>query len=208
MICILVSKYPRRGQITASINPVDMAVSPDGQYLWVVDSSMNVYTADTSISTVQTNIGSMGQATSVAHNPINNMTYAGQSNTNHNIYVLPTLEVTSPNTAGVMYFPIDNAFINNQGLGVSPDGSLLVAATDNSQILFMNGITNNFLGTLISPTTNPDAKVSPDGAKIYSTHYSADTNFTIINTSNFSARTSSTTAMTDVVYITYAPTFP
>jgi gliding motility-associated-like protein len=156
--------------------PYNMAISPDGSKLYVIDNQVsNLAVINTVSGTIVANVAIGFTAEGIAVSPDGSRVYVTDATTAV-VMVINTATNTIINKISVGMSPI--------GLGLSPDGSLLyVANQESNNISVVNTNSGAVVATIAVGYEPTCIALSPDGSRAYVTN-SVSGNVSVINTAN------------------------
>src|ERR1035437_6295132 len=158
--------------VNVGIDPLGIAVTPDGSKVYVTDF-VNVSVINTTTNTVTATVAMGAEPYGVAVSPDGTKVYVTNEG-NNTISVINTTTNTVTATVNVGSFPI--------GVAVSPDGTKVYVANQGSNtVSVINTTTNTVTATVAVGAVPYGVAVSPDGTKVYVTN-SASSNVSVINT--------------------------
>ncbi|MCI0479881.1 T9SS type A sorting domain-containing protein, partial [Candidatus Uhrbacteria bacterium] len=148
-------------------NPIDVAVSPDGDRIYVANagsSSLSVLDGDETSATQHQVIASVGVGTSaqgVAISPDGTILYVGTS-TGYLVIETNGYTVTASVGTGA----------STQGVRITPDGALLIILTGTGEVLIVDvepgsATQNQVVGKVGTGGTTQGVAISADGALLY-----------------------------------------
>ncbi|HVV44525.1 MAG TPA: YncE family protein, partial [Bryobacteraceae bacterium] len=167
--------------VTAGSGPAGIAVSPNGQFVYVVNSHGNsVSVIATSTNTVVASIPVGAVPLAVAFTPDGSSAYV----TNQSSRTLSVIDTTTNTVVNTISLGTDSP--QYLAMAQPPNGNLLYVSTSNGPVYLLSTVNDNILTTILVPGNTTGMALTPDGNHLYVDVATLDGNYSmsVIDTSH------------------------